>query len=228
MLTVVRHFAFGPAAAATRPATGEVHVWAVRPGPDTPTPVLTPAEVARADRYRNPAAAEQFAATRSALRQILSSILGLDPLAVPIEVRPDGKPGLNTREGAIEFNVSHTAGLGLVAVGRMPLGVDVEQVRTLSDPAGLIRRYFTPAEQAEYEALPREWQPAAFWRGWTGKEAVLKGIGCGVRDLDRCVVRLDPRQPAAIVGPAATAAMWELMQWQPAGGYVAAVGIGQE
>ena len=227
MTVAVRHFDYAPDAPVTRPAGGAVHVWAVRG--DESAPVLTAAETDRAARYLSPAARSQFVAGRSALRTILGRLLGLDPLAVPVEVGPDGKPRLGRLPAgagpAVGFNVSHTAGLGLVAVAETAVGVDVERVRPVSDPAGLVRRYFTPAEAAEYGGLPAEVREAAFFRGWTVKEAVLKGIGCGMRDMTRCVVRLDPRVPVQIIAPADTAAGWAVAEWRPAAGYVAAVGL---
>ncbi len=188
---------------------------------------LTAAEVARAERYRHPAAREQFAASRTALRVILGGILGLPPRDVPIEVGPDGKPFVppSPARPAVEFNVSHTAGLALVAVAGVPVGVDVEASRVVANAAGLVGRYFSRAEQAEFAALPDDVKAAAFLRGWTCKEAVLKGIGCGVRALDRCQVRLDPRLRAAVLAPAETAAGWQLVAWEPAAGFVAALAV---
>ena len=68
-------------------------------------------------------------------------------------------------------------------------------------------------------------RPRAFLRGWVCKEAVLKGIGCGARELDRCVVDLDPRRPVGIVGPEATRREWAVAGWEPADGYLAAVAV---
>lgn len=188
---------------------------------------LTADELARAERYRHTAAREQFAACRTALRVILGGVLGLPPLDVPIAVGPDGKPFLppSPDRPAVEFNVSHTAGFALVAVGGVPVGVDVEVNRVVANAAGLVGRYFRPEEQAEFAALPDGVKAAAFLRGWTCKEAVLKGIGCGVRDLDRCQVRLDPRCRPAVLAPADTAAGWQLVIWEPAAGFVAALAV---
>ena len=58
-----------------------------------------------------------------------------------------------------------------------------------------------------------------------GKEAVLKGIGCGTRDLDRCVVDLDPRRQSRVVGPPETVSNWSVASWTPQGDYAAAVAV---
>jgi 4'-phosphopantetheinyl transferase len=108
-------------------------------------------------------------------------------------------------------------------MARVEVGVDVEAVRELASRDALVERFFAPAERAQYAALPGELRPAAFRRGWTCKEAVLKGIGCGTRDLDRCVVDLDPRCQPRVIGPPETAAAWALTCWEPEPGHVAAV-----
>lgn len=184
---------------------------------------LTPGEQARAARLRTEAARLQFVSSRGALRAVLGRLLGVSPVEVEIAIGPDGKPHLAGRE--FEFNLSHTAGLALVATGPVPVGVDVERVRVVASAEGLVRRYFGARERAEFAALPAELRPAAFLRGWTHKEAVLKGIGCGTRDLDRCEVRLDPRTPPAIVAPPETVATWELSEWRPDAGTVAALAV---
>ncbi len=205
-----------------------VHVWQA-PLAEPPIPpadlerLLTPSELDRADRYRHPKTRAQFVVVRGLLRVLLGQYLGEAPGRVPIGYAPDGKPALET--AGPEFNVSHTGGLALFAVGGRPVGVDVEAVREVPNAAGLVGRFFASAEREQFEQLPDDVRAAGFFRGWTCKEAVLKGIGCGARDLDRCVVDLDPRTPPRIVGPAETAAGWGVACWEPLPGYVAAVAV---
>ena len=54
----------------------------------------------------------------------------------------------------IHFNVTHTDGLALIALARRPVGVDVEQLRAVSDPEGLVRRFFSAAERDSYRVCP--------------------------------------------------------------------------
>lgn len=202
-----------------------VHVWQA-PLDQPPIPpaqlerMLTPDELARAERYRHPRTQAQFVVVRGLLRVLLGQYLDEAPERVLIGYAPDGKPTLGT---ALEFNVSHTSGLALFAVSRRPVGVDVEAVREMANATGLVGRFFAAAEREQFEQLPDEVRTAGFFRGWTCKEAVLKGIGCGARDLDRCIVDLDPRGPPRIVGPAETVGNWDVQCWEPMAGYVAAV-----
>ena len=191
--------------------------------------VLNGEEKARADRYRNARAQEQFIRSRGYLRYVLSRYLERDPETIEFTTNTFGKPLLcETHESGLHFNVSHTDGVALIAVAAVPIGVDVERVREVPAADGLIRRYFHEVEQRQFHALAPSLRTAAFLKGWVCKEAVLKGIGCGVRDLDRCIVDLYPGSPAAIVGPAETATNWRLVSWAPVLGVLAAVAVGRQ
>jgi 4'-phosphopantetheinyl transferase len=207
---------------------GEVHVWQARldgcPVPHAALEAtLTPGEHARAVRFRLPHVRDQFVRTRALLRVLLGRYLGCPAVAVPIEPNPDGKPVV--AGGGVEFNVSHTEGLAVFAVADRPVGVDVEVVREIATMDDLVERFFAPRERELYRSLPAELRRTGFFRGWTCKEAVLKGIGCGTRDLDRCVVDLDPRRTPHIVGPPDIASGWVVESWVPEPGYVAAVAL---
>jgi len=184
---------------------------------------LTPEEGERATRYRHAAAREQFVRSRAALRRLLAANLGCTPHEVEVVANADGKPML--RGGGLQFNVSHTDGVVLIALADTPVGVDVERLRDMPGAAGLVGRYFSEPEQRQFAALPGTLQTAGFFRGWTCKEAVLKGIGCGVRELDRCFVELHPDAPPAILGPPETASAWRVVTWQPTPETLAALAV---
>ncbi len=204
---------------------GVVHVW--RADPDRPPvppadllAVLSPAERERHARFRHPQAAARFAHGRGLLRLLLADHLGVLPADVPLAVTADGKP---EAPGGPHFNLSHTAGQLLIAVAGVPVGVDVEPVRVVASADDLVRRWFHPAERERYEQLPADVRPAAFLRGWTCKEALLKGIGCGSRELGGCVVELDPARPPAVrLSP--DGRPWRVACWK-ADGFAAAVAV---
>lgn len=187
---------------------------------------LTPSERQRAERYRDGRPRDQFARSRGLLRHLLGRYLAVDPISVPIGYDGDGKPFLEGEGGPrLHFNVSHTDGLAIMAVADCRVGIDVERIREIRSARGLIERFFAPEELHQYLRLEERLQPMAFLRGWTCKEAVLKGIGCGSRDLDRCVVELDPRQPPRILGPSTTVAEWNVAAWSPGEEYLAAIAV---
>jgi 4'-phosphopantetheinyl transferase len=112
----------------------------------------------------------------AALRDILAERLGVPPSIVTTE---RGKPHLPG--GELEFNVSHSGDLALIAVSTAgPIGVDLEQHRELAGPS-IARRFFTPAEAAIVDA-----DPNALFRIWVRKEAWAKAHGEGLwLPLDR-------------------------------------------
>ena len=198
------------------PAHADPHVWLLRDGEPLPEWVsshdaLSDSEQARADSIRHPRAKAQFIRGRAVLRSALALRLGCLPADVPLRISPDGKPFLDAAEiGAeLHFNMSHTDGFALFALASRPIGVDIEAADPKRDCDGLVRRFFTPVEQTEYFGLAAHRRPAAFLRGWTCKEALLKAIGSGVRDLQNCAVRMHP-DGAPLVLSAPGSAEWAL------------------
>lgn len=188
---------------------------------------FTVPELARLHRTTHPKAREQFRRGRAVLRSALGLWLDLPPRDVPLVATADGKPVLDGITGR-HFNVSHTDGAALFALGDTPVGVDVERHSPTRDLPGLVRRYFTPDECEQFFAMPDDAKPAAFLRGWTCKEAILKGIGCGVRELANTAVDLDPASPPRTLRTPAGCGAWELTTWEVVAGIAAAVAIGAQ
>lgn len=189
---------------------------------------LTPDEQIRADRYRVAAARLQFVVARGLLRRLLSRHMGVAPPAVPITYLGSGKPVLEDRSANIHFNVTHTDNLALIAMARQMIGIDVERFRPVSEPEGLVRRFFSAAECETFLTLPDSLRSAGFFRGWTCKEAVIKAAGLSVASLDEFDVELHPARPAALLAarhPALASENWRLSTWEPVVGYCAAVVI---
>lgn len=208
---------------------GAVHVWFVpsaaawRPLPEL-FDLLTNDERARADRYRLVAPREQFILARATLRLLLGSVLNREPGEVKITVEADGKPVVEPR--AVHFSVSHTEGVCLIVLAAAPVGADVERVRPMQNRDQLVTRFFSELEIEQFKCLPEELKTEAFFRGWTGKEAVLKCTGSGLRKLQDCAVELDPRRPASVIRYCGEPESgWALATWQPSGEHVASVSM---
>lgn len=122
--------------------------------------------------------ARRFVAARAALRELLGSLLGVARADVEIRYGPHGKPEV---EGPLRFSVAHSGELVLMAaaLGR-EVGVDVERVRRLSDPAGLAREVLDAGEQDAFAALAPHERDADLLAAWTRKEALLKALGIGL------------------------------------------------
>lgn len=87
---------------------------------------------------------------------------------------PHGRPVL---AGGPAFSLTHAGALVGVAVrAGGPVGLDVEQVRTLTDLDALIAHVLSPTERSRTAPL----DPLGFFRTWTRKEALLKATGEGL------------------------------------------------
>lgn len=152
---------------------------------------LSDAERERAARFVFPRDRSRYEAAHGALRHLLARSAGRSPDAVQLTSGAFGKPSMATHEG-IEFNLSHSQDAALIAIGRAPLGVDIEVLRPLDDWRSLAAAHFTRAEQAVIASRPAEAQSIEFLRCWTRKEACLKALGLGLSLDTRAVdVRLD-------------------------------------
>lgn len=205
-----------------------VHVYAV---PFASTPILwenlSPEELARAERYKSAEAKLQFACTRSWLRVLLGSYLGCSPQEVNFCFGDNGKPFLDVE--SLCFNVSHTGGLGLIAVSQSSkIGIDLERKRPIPDALDMVKRFFAPAEYERFCQLEKSEHPVAFLRGWTRKESILKGIGHGISSLADCEVSLDDCEEVALYhlkGDPNASAKWRIFSWEPTPDHIAAIAI---
>jgi 4'-phosphopantetheinyl transferase len=177
----------------SRPPTGltfpsdRLDVWQVRldePGKsDTAACVLSYDEVARANRFHFEKDRNHFSRCRSTLRCVLASYLAVQAAEIRFQYLPGGKPQIAAEQNprALQFNVSHSAGMALIAVGSQHrLGVDVEKIRGDVDTAALAKRFFSLYECAELQALPVHLRVPAFFACWTRKESFLKATGDGL------------------------------------------------
>jgi 4'-phosphopantetheinyl transferase len=167
--------------------TGRVDVWRVRL--DEPAKagsevvVLSPDEIARANRFHFEKDRIHFTRCRSALRALLSEYLAIPAAEIRFEYLASGKPQLAAEQNpsALQFNVSHSANMAVIAVGsEHRLGVDIEKIRDDVDTTALAERFFSLRERAGLQALPDHLRVPGFFACWTRKEAFLKATGEGL------------------------------------------------
>jgi 4'-phosphopantetheinyl transferase len=197
-------------------------------------PTLSAEEQARADRFFRDVHRRRFVIAHGALRRILADYLDVMPGVLEFVTGEHGKPALTPIAGpqpaAVEFNLSHSGDLALVAVTRAnPVGVDVEQWDEGVECLELAERFFSPNERRALRALAKapNHVVAGFFAAWTRKEAYLKATGHGiVRGLHHFDVTLAPGEPARLVADRLdrdATERWTMTELAPAEGYSAAL-----
>jgi 4'-phosphopantetheinyl transferase len=210
-----------------------VHVWLDRvPSGDGAEArwraLLTPAELAAADRLRIPQQRACFVRARWLLRTLVGRYAETPPADVTVELLEKGKPVVVGPPGArgIEVSLSHSHDVVAVAFGRVaPLGVDVERERSAPDLPDVARRSFAPEELTELAAEPPEaWTPA-FFRCWARKEAVIKATGEGL-SLPLTDFAVSVGMEARLVRkPPGWGERWTLVDLAPGPGYAGALAV---
>jgi 4'-phosphopantetheinyl transferase len=214
-------------------AANRVHVWAWdldRPPLDSDWAILSEEETLRARRFVYPRDRDRYVCAHSALHTLLGGYTGIDAGRIIYSTGAYGKPQILCDSPAqpIQFNLTHSAGLAVLAVSRdYKLGVDVEQVQPI-DPE-IADDHFSPTELRTLGTLAPEQWLQGFYRCWTSKEALLKGEGLGLNlPLDGFDVEVHPQRPAALLAVAPhtrIASDWRLAELTPAENFVGTLAV---
>ena len=173
-------------------------------------------------RFRGSGDRARYLAAHALTRLVLGDAVGRPAGALVFDRtcacgEQHGKPVL---PGGPAFSFTHAGELVGVAVQEGgPVGLDVEQERTLTDLPSMARHISSPAE-------PVPDTPAAFFRTWTRKEALLKATGKGLSS-PMTGITLGPGGLRDWTGDGAPAGGVWLRDLQPAPHYPAALaGLG--
>ncbi len=181
-----------PSKPSSMPAPQHIDLWLCREQDVTSHDLLThyrtllsAEEKHRLARFKFEADQHRFLVTRALVRTTLSHY---HPDVAPAEWRfrtnAHGRPSIaNPLTHPVSFNLSHTAGLSVLAVSQYPFtGVDVEYRlrRNTIEESRLAHRFFSPTETDALLALPESARKERFFRLWTLKEAYIKACGKGL------------------------------------------------
>ncbi|STY29776.1 phosphopantetheinyl transferase [Legionella wadsworthii] len=141
--------------------------------------LLNSEEQARAERFYFSKHRRRFANARAIMRIILSNYLNISAEDLEFSYNSHGKPEI-TNGAKLQFNLSHTEDLALLAVGKgFPLGVDVEKY-SARPYVGIAKSLFSDQEFDEFIKVPLALRPAIFFHVWAQKEALIKACGLGL------------------------------------------------
>lgn len=198
----------------------EIHVWLIQLGA-TVASCLSERESARAARFVFEKDRKSYTVGHTALRDILSRYTGGSPAALNFLAAKRGKPYLPDHPD-IRFNLSDSGEFALVAVARArEVGVDIERIRAERPTQGIAERFFAPAEVRELMETPEDRRVAAFFAGWSRKEAYMKACGEGMHiPLNSFVVSLGED---AIIRKADDRERWSICALEAPTGYASAL-----
>jgi 4'-phosphopantetheinyl transferase len=159
-------------------------------------------EIAWARQLPTAVLSRRFLRARGFVREVLASYLhGRRGSDLQFDRRcslcgaQHGKPRLagNAQpESGIEFSISHSGSLCLIAVSSGPVGVDLEILRDLECEA-IARKEFAEAEAESIRLAPPEVRVKAFLELWVRKEALAKALGTGLnREMLTTHVSMEP------------------------------------
>jgi 4'-phosphopantetheinyl transferase len=208
-------------------------------GKGDPWEGLSEDEQTRAMRFVRDCDRNHFTLARALLRQFLGHYLQQAPEQITFSYTPYGKPFLDaTHYPQVAFNLAHSHsvalyGFGVMTEQAMPLlGVDIEQIRPMSEPEKLAQRFFAPSEYQALMQVSAEQRLMQFFRYWTCKEAYLKATGTGLSyGLDQVVLKpVKDNSPIDLALPEQampSATQWTVQQIIPHSQAMAAVAVAQ-
>jgi 4'-phosphopantetheinyl transferase len=181
------------------------------------TRFLSSEEQSRAARFVFPKDRALFIAAHGLLRSRLIAVTGFRHL----EFQSDryGKPALHPPFGdpPLLFNLSHTNGLAAcVLAGGYAVGIDTEEVVPRHGIEEIARWAFTEQERRIVAGKYGDDRLDAFYRLWTLKEALAKGIGRGLGvNLQDIEFSLEPPSLRLLAGTGEDAAYWRVKEFAP-------------
>lgn len=200
--------------------------WAAPVEPDTApglVALLDDHEQERLQLFRRDADRARYVAAHALTRIVVGAQVGADAAAVEFDRtcrcgKQHGKPRLPDGPG---FSLTHAGDLVGVAVHPGgEVGLDVEQVRPLTELASMTSHVCSPGETAP--------DPVSFFTLWTRKEALLKATGDGLSS-PMSAITLDAAGLREWSGAGApTEPVWLVDLAVPVGYRAAVAGLGVE
>lgn len=185
--------------------------------------LMLPDEQERAKRFRQLADKQRFIGGRGWLRWLAGQLLDRSPQQIQLAIGSSGKPELvhaNRQGVGWHINVSHSGDWVLLAVGDVPVGVDVEWLRPDWPYQNLIAASFTPDDQAHIRAAADP--QAMFYTFWTRKESLFKATGQGLTN-DFMAISVSKGVHRASAGLPEEPGTWSIRSFPVADGYVGAI-----
>ncbi len=171
-----------------------VHVWRISVGQnlsllDDFQAIMTPAEIARANRFYQSKDHNRFIISRGALRNILAKYLNQKPREIEFELGENDKPCIkNNGQLNLNYNLSHSGDWILLAISSHEVGADIEFVNPNFGYDEVLNDNFS-TDEVSY--IKEKESRARFFNLWTRKEALTKATAQGLDGDLRLIPCLD-------------------------------------
>lgn len=160
--------------------------------------LLSDDERKKIEQYKFPNDRKRASETFIYRRLIISNYLNANPKMIVFNKSSFGKPLLiEPNNSGFQFNYSHSEGKFVFTISKnSEIGIDIEFIKAFTDIDSLSKKYFSDDEFSFYNALQtKELKLNFFYRVWTRKEALLKGIGTGINDEMKKISVIDNDNP---------------------------------
>ncbi len=168
---------------------GGLHLWRLQLNSESRQEdveaLLSETERARAQSIKNQAAKRIYQRARAAKRLILAGYLGIEPAQLELDAGHRGKPFIAAPESDLQFNLTHSGELAMLAVTRgTEIGLDAEQLRARNGLLRIAERMFGAPIAQSLKDLGEKERQRRFHVLWTRLEAGVKTYGGGLFDPD--------------------------------------------
>ncbi|MEW4924159.1 4'-phosphopantetheinyl transferase superfamily protein [Algibacter sp. 2305UL17-15] len=190
---------------------------------------LSDDEILKASKFRFNKDKNCSVITRGVLRLLTSKYLKINPEDIKFKYGKFGKPDFDF-DTPLKFNVSHAGDLAVIGfVNNYDIGIDVEYIKGDFDVLEIVDNYFSKQEIKTLNSIPKTLQTEAFYRGWTRKEAFIKGKSLGLSfPLDSFSISIDSDEKAKLtetLWDEHEKELWQIIPFKTEADYKAAVAI---
>lgn len=148
---------------------------------------LSNTELLKLSRIKNEKTRKLFVASRTIMRKLFTQYLQVPIQALHIDIQAAGKPYLRDYSRQLQFNLSHTGELVLLAISNgFPVGIDIEKHRHVANKEQIAKKVFPEFLMRQFSASNNNAsENETFINLWTELEARQKLMGESIFNTEK-------------------------------------------